>query len=679
MRKSTFGMGFVILISFINFSYLVNATTGLADGNNSVAPANNVLLNFSWDNSTFIGFSGPDYNSTANITFNLPSGVYYIDGSGSTNMTEGLNNISLSNPTTVVFGNATTNDTVDTVGWFAFNISVSASGEYTLTVNETYDINGTYNVASSTIMLNINNASSSITLYLNGSNNNLTVRSWEAVNITALTNATGSGLVKLSMNASEYGTNFTNGTLNVTNITSSLPTGIYRINASYDGNNNYSSSSLETLYLFVTDLNFSGNSATPSSGINYYSSATYNFSINLTGNISSIVFESNFLGAHNYTTNNSTTYNNITINNSSNTYWITFPALAANIGGYSYRWIANDTNNVWFNTSQTTYVINPVTITPSFTEGGSNSPWTEPSSTSVTLSCSSSYPVSLVISPCGSQTGSGQSVSCAVSTGTGTSYTTYTCSVSSVYNYTGSTTGVLNWGPSTLPPTGIPTTGSGNFSVTPSSNNITIEPGSSKLITLALKNTFSNDMINISISISGLNLTWYSLDKTSIARLRRDGGNDTVKLTLNISQGAERKTYSINVTASGKDGFTLNSISRQTAITLIVPEQEAPQNATESVITNASTTNVTGNETIGPTGLIIKPEDVRNIALFLGIIAIGLVFTFRSNITSLFMKGYKPRHLESKKPSAFSSIKNKIAKMKNYRFSIQLKRRRKLK
>jgi len=529
-----------------------------------------------------------------------------------------------------------------------------------------------------TFTINKGNSTSYLNINIDGVPYNETITNYTLANVSANESAAGDSDVNYTLWRND--TQLINGS-SVWDSTS-LQRGIYKFFYNTTGGANWTSGTTNNLYLYITDLNFSGNSTSQTSPIDYNPSRTYNFSINLTGNISNIIFESTIPDGtlHDYTNNTSTTYGNIVINNTSNTYWITFPALAANSSGYYYIWIANDTNNVWFNTSQTTYVINPVTITPSFTEGGSNSPWTEPSSTSVTLLCSSSYPVSLVISPCGSQTGSGQSVSCAVSTGTGTSYTTYTCSVSSVYNYTGSTTGTLNWGPSTLPPTGSPTTGSGNFSVIPSSNNITIELGSSKTVTFTLSNTFSGDIININISVSGLDSSWYSLDKTSITKVRHDGGTNTTQLTLNIPSDAEAKAYSIVVTASGKD-FNLNTITRQTTITLTVSEKA--QNATEGVITNASTTNVTGNETIGPTGLIIKPEDFRNIVLFIGLIAVGLVFLFRSNVTNFLIRGRIPikpsreTKKEEKKPSVFSSIKNKIHGLSEHKLVIQVKKKEK--
>jgi hypothetical protein len=566
-----------------------------------------------------------------------------------------------------------------------------------LTVNETYDINGTYNVASSTIMLNINNASSSITLYLNGSSNNLTVRSWEAVNITALTNATGSGLVKLSMNASGYETNFTNGTLNVTNITSSLPIGIYRINASYDGNNNYSSSSLETLYLFVTNLNFSGNLISSSSPIDYDPSRTYNFSINLTGSISNIIFESTIPNGtlHDYTNNTSTTYGNIVINKTGDTYWISFPALPA--VSYQYRWIANDTNNIWVNTTQLSYIINPYAISsPSLictSCSFSTPPWIEAASTSVTLSCSHTLQAKLTISGGVSSwycyQSDGNLVSCSFTTGSTSSSDTYTCSVSG--NYTSSpASGTLTW---SLPTqnqnnlgTAIPTQNTtGSFTITPSSYTVTMEPNTSKVITLTFSNTLSNDIININISVSGLNSSWYTLDKTNITRIKHDIGTNTSKLTLNVSKDAERKTYNIVVSASGKDAFTGNKVTNQTTITLTVPQ--APQNATEETGNVTNATNATVTETnVGPTGLSIKPEDIRNIVLFIGLIAVGLVFLFRSNITEFLTGGLAHKvqtpkiekakeESKEKKASVFSSIKNKLCKLNDRRLVIQVKKK----
>ncbi|TAL47479.1 hypothetical protein EPN87_02845, partial [archaeon] len=56
------------------------ATITLSAGNQSTAPVNQVLLNFTWTNSTPVTNTNPTWNATANITFTLPAGISYING-----------------------------------------------------------------------------------------------------------------------------------------------------------------------------------------------------------------------------------------------------------------------------------------------------------------------------------------------------------------------------------------------------------------------------------------------------------------------------------------------------------------------------------------------------------------------------------------------------------------------
>jgi hypothetical protein len=669
-----------------NFTFIFD-TNILSDGvyNFTVNVTNSTLENFTtstnitidnppkWFNNINSIQSGSQYSPNQTYQFNIT----WTDGSLDTVFFESNYTLNASNPGSLLNYSYPTVFNYSGIFWINLTDLPAQTFVYRWIANDT---SGNSNTTGNLTYTIAKNSSTTFSLTLNGTENNASFRQYQNATFTASLNVPNKTIFlnssyPLWTNITNLGS-FASNTINLTTL------GNFSIISYWIGDENYSASN-KTYYFNVTDLNFLGNNTTIPSGSNYSTTANYNFSINLTGSVSSIIFEADFLnGMQTYRTTNSTTYNNITIQNNSNVYWISFPALSANIGGYSYRWIANDTNNVWLNTSQMTYVINPLSVPISL---GVNGGWTTTTSTPTNISCSATgYQLNLsLIGDC-SVTG-GNSVYCTYTTGSNDGGTTsFTCSVSPVYNYTGSAIGTLQW---YKPSWSNDNSGgssnnnqqtTGSFTITPSISNVTMEPNTSKIITITLRNTLSNGyVININLTASGLDSSWYSLDKTSITRLRNDGGNETVQLTLNVPSDAEAKAYSIVVTASGKD-FSGNSLTRRTTITLTVPQ--APQNATEETGNVTNATNATTNETAaGPTALLIKPEDVRNIALFLGIIAIGLVFIFRSNITSLFMKGYKPRHLEFKKPSAFSSIKNKIAKMKNYRFSIQLKRRRKLK
>jgi hypothetical protein len=671
-----------------NFTFIFD-TNILSDGvyNFTVNVTNSTLENFTTSTNITIGNPPKWFNNISSIQSGsqyAPGQLYqfnitWIDDSIANVTFE--SNFSTLNETLVIITASNESNTY----FINFTDLPAKNFVYRWIANDT---SGNSNTTGNLTYTIANNSSTIFSLTLNGTENNASFRQYQNATFTASLNVPNKTIFlnssyPLWANITTNLSSFASNTINLTTL------GNFSIISYWIGDENYSASN-KTYYFNVTDLNFLGNNTTIPSGSNYSTTANYNFSINLTGSVSGIIFEANFLsGTQRYTTNNSTTYNNITIQKNGETYWINFPPLAANSSGYTYRWYANDTNNVWINSGPLSYVINPYVMPPSITYSGSGPPWTTTNSSLVTLICSYSFQATLTVTGGISSWycfGSGvNSASCTFTTGSTSGSDIYTCSVSG--NYTGSTSGTLSWDVpiwNTPPSGGSGGASSGSFTITPSSSSVELEPGSSKIITLALKNTFSNDMININISVSGLNLTWYSLDKTAITRIKRDGGNDTVKLTLNIPQDAERKTYSIIVTASGKDGFTLNSISRQTTITLTVPEQEAPQNATTENVSNESTVNATSNETVGPTGLTIRPEDFRNIVLFIGLIAVGLVFLFRSNVTNFFMRGHVPtkpgkeiKKEEAKKPSVFSSIKNKIHGFSERKLVIQLKKKEK--
>ncbi len=242
----------------------------------------------------------------------------------------------------------------------------------------------------------------------------------------------------------------------------------------------------------------------------------------------------------------------------------------------------------------------------------------------------------------------------------------------------------------------LPSQSSGRWlapTLTSSSSSVALEPNQSKVITLTLSNPSSNDIININLSVSGINSSWYTLDRTSITRLKNTVGVNTSKLTLNIPATAEKKTYTITFTAVGRDPIAGKTITKTTSITLTVASEEAPINVTEE--TN-ETTNETAQETLStqvtevpsPTGLSINPDDFKNIVLFFGLVAMGLVFIFRSNVTDFLMRGRaitpqvkkevkQEEKPEVKKPHIFSHIKNKYKALGQHKLVIELKKKEK--
>lgn len=394
-------------------------------------------------------------------------------------------------------------------------------------------------------------------------------------------------------------------------------------------------------------------------------------------NVSKVFFEANLNGTSSYVNytgvTNVTNWNkNITMyNDTYGNYWINFTDLPART--YYYRWILNDTNNIWFSTNLLNYLLNPFSVTLSLGISGSSFSITQIAGQAVTIICSAtSYQLNLSLTGGCSATG-GNSVSCSYTPPSTVSGNTLFYCDNTNPNFTAPTAiGTLSYAPfttTTSTTTTTTTTTTGSFTITPSASSLTIEPGSSKFVTFTLLNTLtSGDIISINITASGVNSSWYNLDKVSIARIRRNG-NDTIRLTLNVPNNAERKNYSITVTAAGKD-FNLNSISRLATITLTVPQEQAQQNVTVQNVTGENITAPTTSTATGtsPTGLSISPEDLRNVFLLFGLLAAGLIFIFRDKITYIITRGRagnrrlhpspsKPE-IESKKP--FSGLTLKI-------------------
>jgi hypothetical protein len=765
MRKIGILTAFLTILITTMQAYALTPTLNLP-ANNSIYNGT-IVLNATTDvgaeNATFY------YSNTSQylIGSNTSAGMEFTYNFDTRNLVDGTYNftVSITNSTDGTFNKTNTNITINNLPQWSNNITSVASGsqylqgklyQFNITWNDSslehvsFESNYTLNASASGVLTNysspnVSNSSGTFWINLTDLPAQTFIYRWIANDTSGNSNSTellvytisknSSAIFNLTLNGSEanksYNLNqnatfiaslnipnkiiFLNSTCpcwtnmsntsfasNTTNLTSS---GLFSVTAYWNGDENYSASN-RTYYFSITDMNFTDNSTSYSSPTTYSSNKNYGFSIKWTGNLSKVIFESNFNGTTlNYTINsiNITNWNNksMSISNDTNgNYWINFTDLSA--ATYNYRWIANDTNNIWTSASQQTYTISPLSVSPSFTYGGSGPPWTAITSTSVTLLCSATpYPVTLSITggSCGLVTG-GNSISCAFTTGSTSGSASYTCSITSS-NHTGSTSGVLSWAPfqSSSPGSTTPTQNTtGSFTITSSSYSVTMEPNTSKAITLTLSNAFSYDIININLSVSGINSSWYTLDKTLVSRLRHDGGTNATQLTLKVPSDAERKIYAIVFTASGKD-FSLNKITRQTTITLTVPSEQAQQNETQDNQTQNETnaTNATANETnitTGSnvnennnfltflTGLLIKPEYFRNIVLFAGLIAAGLVFLFRSNITefltgSLSGKAQTKKEVSKEKKALFSSIKNKFSKYRGTRIVIHVKKEEK--
>ncbi len=254
----------------MNFSTSVFATTSLDVGDNSVAPVDNVILNFTWSNST---------NPTAgyyfnNITFTLPTNLTAIASSGSTNATN-VTSFAISGQS-VSFGNDSS-WTTDIAAWFVFNISSISAGTYTITGTETYENvtggtpdPGNVSTVPISIVLNINKGTPSISIYINDGQVNKTVTYPTKVNVSGNTTDTSSlptfNLYVDTFTASSSYANLSNIELGV---------GTHNVVYNTSGDANWTSASNSTIYVIVDKASPSLSLAiTPSTTVSFGSQTT---------------------------------------------------------------------------------------------------------------------------------------------------------------------------------------------------------------------------------------------------------------------------------------------------------------------------------------------------------------------------------------------------------------------
>ena len=698
MKNKCFWMTLMFLIFLLNFSYLANADTTLPS-NSATAPVDSFMLNFSWSNSSTNG-----YNFT-NITFTLPTNLTAISGYNATNSTN-VTSFNISNQN-VYFGNGT-NWTNETAAWFAFNISSNSSGVYNITVNETY-VNTTnpsdVSVVPVNVTLTISKGSTSITLYINGSSSNRTFNTSDMINLTAASNVDGLN-VSLSLNnytsyGTGYGDNFQINLSSSTNLTNASlqGLGVFNFSAQVIGNENYSSSSLGTLYFFVANL------YSNSSPVTYAPNAGYNFSIKFPVNVSNAFLEANFNGTtlYYYTGNTSVTNwnKNITMYNDTNgSYWVNFTDLPANTSYNYYKWVANYSNSL-FNTSQLTYTVNPIPVYLTLVLSPSNttSPPSYTVGTAVTITCNANVSSNPTLYVDGSAYTSTSTSATNTTNPTSARTVSTSCYVLSS-NYTANTPGFSisfissSQNQNQNPTSQLPTF---TFAIQNLTSSVSVNAGSTVTASFGIKNTYQYAM-TVSITLKNISSSWYSLSKNgfSIASIN---GTEQITINFNIPSNANAESYAIKVNATGTSSGGIKS-SDEKSMTLIVnpgaqsgnqSNQTNQTNETENLnnTSNANETNMTTaaaniNNNSSLAWQFINTPDFRNVVLFVGLLISGIIFIFRNNITSFLTKGkvktaVPHAHLIHEHPpqkkNFFSSLRGRISSLNQHKIIVHLKKK----
>jgi hypothetical protein len=560
--------------------------------------------------------------------------------------------------------NSTDNGIAKTFEVGAYNYTYNTSG------NENYSANTTSNI------LVINKAPTSISLWLNETEGSKSYNINDTANFTAVINVTGL-TINLTSNYTGFGQ--LNGTTSIENTTNLTEQGLFYINASSEGNENYSSTS--TVYYFDTTAP-QYTIISPSSYMLYSLNRTYWFNTSW----AAATVEDVWFGFANSTSSFSL-YNSTDIQNSSGIYSVNITDLP--VENYTYFWCANRsatenktncTGNITFNvTKDTGYIMWYIDPSLSVTYG---------TATNITCLKDKGDPSSIIRlyregSSIDSDTITVEDYNSALAEGT----YVYNCTINESQNYTFySYSQTLTINAADFVPSGggsdTTTTSSGVFTITPSDSKVTVEKGSSKNITLTLKNTRSSDISDIGITLSGISIDWYSFDKTSIDKLRHDTGLEDIMLTLNIPEDANEATYSIKIKVSGKN-FDGSISTIQTTIQLDVTEPSQEEEIVEAVL-NTEETPASDNETeVLPTGFLnASSEYIPYIIPVLGITASVLIFLKRDDITVNLMGligtnvPEKQTHKKSKKSKKHKHKKHPFKKF-TYKLSINLKKENK--
>jgi hypothetical protein len=533
----------------------------------------------------------------------------------------------------------------------------------------------------------IGNGSSSISLYLNGLQGNMNYQNNTIANFTATLNVSGKNIF-LDSNCTTWNnlTNTSSFAYNETNLTC---LGLFFVKAYWNGDENYSESS-RTYYFDTIAPQYL--TISPASSQGYVFNSTYWFNISVVAaNVSNVTLELNGSLRN--------------VSNSSGVYWFNVTNWPA--GNYTYRW--NITNYLNVNSTTDSVSFN-ITKAPPVLSLTPNLGWIIYQGASGTVTCTkgtnsadANSTLTLYRNVTTVYTDPSLAFDSSISTLPVGTYN-YTCTIADSQNY--SYNYLMNYYLTIISTSSNPNNPSnnnnqpsGSFSVTTSSSNVTMEPNSSKLITITLGNTFSYDITSINLTVSGINSSWYGLDKTSVSRLQHNIGVNTSTLTLTIPNNAEQKSYTVIVTVVGRD-FNLNRLTRQTSIFLTVYEQ---QNASYEINeTNATNETNESNETAAVesqsngTAIFLSifsmTPQVRNIIVFVALMCIALILIFKDNITRLLFKTQphvetkpeaeaKPqaesKTQEAKKLSLLHPIKAKIHSLSEQRLVIQIKKKEK--
>lgn len=411
------------------------------------------------------------------------------------------------------------------------------------------------------------NNSVKISLYLNGTEGNRSYNLDDTANFTVFL-----GVSKKTVYlASSYPSFVTQTNSSVIKyITNLIYSGSFSLTASWNGDENYSSSS-KTYYFDTITPQYSNLVEYPSNPSDYYSGRTYTFGITWSdANLNQVWFESNHTGAlRNYTFNT-----NPPVQNNSNSFNITLLDLPAET--FVYRWIVRDSANRFSNTSQRFYYILknlPLTMEITSYKNIFNQTIASVLCRSITNKIDASnfklFRDSTLIE---NDTSFSRKDEQTFSGGTHK----YTCNNTATQNFTNQT--LISFVNATIEVSNIDVAG-------PSS--IQVNLGEHIKSTFLLENNLGYSLSNLSVVLAGISKNWYTTNElpTSIP----NNFSLLIKINFSIPADAEQKIYNLTLTAIGKtpssETKTVTKTINLTVTTPPPPQKYPPVYSQESVNT----------------------------------------------------------------------------------------------
>ena len=526
--------------------------------------------------------------------------------------------------------------TSENATWVTLNVG---TWNYTCESSETKN----YTSASQSQDVTVYKNPTSVSLFIDGAELNKSFSLYDVANFTAQANISG---VTISMTSNLPGWEELSEDTVIYNETNIAQSGVFWVTVSYPGNETYEASST-TLYFDTVAPQYTIVSPAPSEA--YELNKTYWFNVSWDAATLADVWLSLKIG-------NETDFTNYTseLVNDGNVY--SYNIKDSPVEGFVYYWCAerDHTENVTNCTDEIVFNISKATSAAIMTTSGTSITYgTATNFTCVKDKGDYSSPLTFTRNDI-PITGSGT-----IGFITLIDYNPalpedtyiYRCTIDESQNYTSFLdirTLIVTPASYDNPPPGDPGVPSetGTFGITASSPKTTIAAGFGGLITFTLTNTLSGYVRDLEITVTGIDSSWYDLDKTTIKSIRFRGGTEKVKMTLNIPADAELNIYSIKFKVTGEE-FDGTALSKSSTVVLTVSEAPAEEPGAQGE-PEAVATSQTG-ETIGaeggeesPTGFALSPDVLPDVILIIGILSIGVIFLFRDNVTkSFYMIGRK--------------------------------------